>query len=186
MIMIAYGYRRRKQDFAAYEIAHYWFDKEPERLELADLMGAGGKHPGVEPGEVLLLLHHADIGDDWRQRRRVLVWLADRGVMVKVRDQDAVLYDTDEKLAVYKSLNGGDRTQKDPGRPMKIKWTIEKAKEFGAFWYGPYSKSHVVRQFEEITKRKFNEAAESHVKYFFGPRSGSRKKRYNQFIEEAD
>lgn len=147
-------------------------------------MGAFGKEPGIQPGETLLLLHHADIGDDWRQRRRVLVWLAERGVMVQVRDQEPVLYDTDEKLASYKAQNGGDRTQKDPGRPTKIKWTKETAKEFSEAWYGPFSRGYVGSQFERITGKRFDQQAVNNCNYTFGPRDGSRKDRFNRLIEE--
>lgn len=185
-MMIAYGYKRQAQSFRPYSPDHIWGDKLPERPELAALMGASGKEPGIRQGETLLLLHHADIGDDWRQRRRVLVWLAGQGVTVQVRDQEAVLYDTDEKLAEYKSRNGGDRTQKDPGRPTKIKWTKETAKDFGATWYGPYSRGYVASEFERITKKRFDQKAVNNCNYTFGPRDGSRKDRFNQLVEEAD
>lgn len=181
---IGYGYKRQPQSFKPYGVAHIWGDKAPERLELAAIMGAGGKEPGIQPGETLVLLHHADIGDDWRQRRRVLMWLAERGVMVQVRDQDPVLYDTAEKLAEYKSRNGGDRTQKDPGRPSKVQWTKESATEFGAAWYGPFSRGYVGAEFERITGKNFDKQAVNNCNYTFGPRDGSRKDRLNKLIEE--
>lgn len=183
---IGYGYKRATRSFEPYDVEHVWGDTTPERPELAALMGAGGRDPAVRSGETLVLLHHADIGDDWRQRRRVLVWLASHGVMVQVRDQPATLYDTDDKLAVYKSLNGGDRTQRDPGRPTKVKWTAETASKFGATWYGPFSKGLVRSDYERITGKRFDLRAENNVKYIFGPRDGSRKARFNQIVEEAD
>lgn len=181
---IGYGYKRQPQSFRPYDCDHIWGDKVPERPELAALMGAGGKEPGIHSGETLVLLHHADIGEDWRQRRRVLVWLAQRGVMVQVRDQGAVLYDSDDKLATYKDQNGGDKTQKDPGRPTKIRWTPNTAKAFAETWYGPFSRGYVGAEFERITGKRFDQKAVNNCNYTFGPRDGSRKARFNQIVGE--
>jgi hypothetical protein len=183
---IGYGYKRQPQGFRAYEVGHIWGDKTPERPELAALMGAGGLEPAIHGGETLVLLHHADIGDDWRQRKRVLSWMAERGVMIQVRDQAPVLYDSEEKLNAYKDQNGGDRTQKDPGRPQRIKWTVDTAKAFGAVWYGPYSRGYVASEFERMTKKRFDQKAVNNCNYFFGPRDGSRKGKFNIFTEEAE
>jgi hypothetical protein len=165
-------------------VGHIWGDKTPERRELAALMGAGGLEPAIREGETLLLLHHADLGDDWRQRKRVLMWMAGQGVMVQVRDQAPVLYDSEEKLDAYKEQNGGERTQKDPGRPQRIKWTVETAKGFGETWYGPFSRGYVASEFERITGKRFDARAVNNCNYFFGPRDGSRKAKFNQFVEE--
>lgn len=181
---IAYGYKRTPQGFRPYSPDHIWGDQDPARPELAALMGAGGRDPGIDRGETLLLLHHADIGEDWRQRRRVLTWMARRGVLVQVRDQEPILYDTEEKLASYKDQNGGEKTQRDPGRPSRVQWTKETAQAFGDVWYGPFSRGYVASEFERIAGKRFDQKAVNNCNYFFGPRDGSRKDRFNTFIGE--
>lgn len=181
---IGYGYNRTEHAFRSYGVHAVWIDTTPQRVELAYLMGVGGKDPAINPGEVLVLLQHADIGESWHARERVLKWLADRGCPVQVRHGEPILYDTEEKLKSFKAKNGGTKTQIDPGRPKGYKWPVEKAKEFAEDWYGPASRAMIEERYKEVTGRKFTEKARQGCIYLFGPRNGSRKTKYLVHIGE--
>lgn len=184
---VGYGYKRRPKSFTAFGVNEdkVWIDTSEDRVDLDAMMGLDGAPPGINPGETLVLLQHSDLGEHWMQRERVLRWMAEHGIYVQVRDQDPVLYDTPEKLRSFKDQNGGSRTQADPGRPRKFKWTPEKARAFAEVWYGPGSVRTVERKFKEITEQEYDDSAANACQYLFGPRRGTKKDRYLRLIGEA-
>ena len=168
-MIIGYGYQRRESELRKLGAEKVYLDHSPERPDRADLLKSTAT---ARDGDVLVLVHYADLGGHFTERNRARRLLAERGVLVQVGDNEPVLYDTDQKRRDFKLQKGGRQTQKHKGAPRKWTPTDEQLWEFAAFWHASdiYTLAHCRRKYAEIFGEDWGDLTLGRVRHRMGGR----------------
>ena len=166
---IGYGYKRTEKTLRDLGAEKVYLDKSAERPDRAYLITKGN---AFEEGDILVLVHYADLGNDYRDRDRVLEYIANCGVMVQVGTNEPVLYDTPLKRKDFKDQKGGTKTQAEKGRPRVWNPEPDKLAEFAAIWHDPlvYTMAACRHQYAKIFGEPWSEKVKGRVRYRIGGR----------------
>jgi len=153
-IIHGYGYQRTRQELTAAGASQVWIDTAPTRPERNTMLTT---RQAIRPhrGDRLIVMHEADLGEDWRDRKRVRDLLDARGIPLTI-------------------LDSAPPGRKDPGRPKMFDPTSEQDAEFGAVWYGPYTAAYLKAEYRRIFGEEWTAKVRGRVHAHYGPRDGSR------------
>ncbi len=146
-----YGYNRTRQALTSAGAETVWIDTSPKRPERNTMLTT---RQAIREGDSLIVLHESDLGEDWRDRKRVMDILKQRGI--------------------HLIIAGNEPTRQDVGRPRTFDPTPEQDAEFGAIWYGPYTMAFVRAEYDRIFGAPLDRPAYGRLQYRYGPRDGSR------------